>query len=135
MNSTTHLGWKTIVNGLRNEEQEVGRVLTQKQWELGHTCASYAFLSPHISLLASHTYCPLPSTTNVFQVNLMYSTLSWNKTTRLLTWNHYYQLISSALEINLPLITIKVPSFLISFNSLLSTWLSFTLYLRFINFH
>jgi len=53
------------VNGLMNKVWEVREILTQEQWKLGHPYASYAFLSQHMSLLASHLYYPLPSTPNV----------------------------------------------------------------------
>ena len=47
---------KVALLGLDNQVWEVGSVLNQKQWELGHSSASYAILNAHVPLLASHIY-------------------------------------------------------------------------------
>jgi len=42
---------KTTFIRLINVMQEVGRVLTKKQWELRHACASYVILNQIVFLL------------------------------------------------------------------------------------
>jgi len=88
------IGMENYICWLVNEILEVGRALSQKQWELGHTSANYTILNQHvfsfIIYFKVYQMCLL-SQCSVLNVVL-------NKVAPFLALNLYCQLISSMSE-------------------------------------
>jgi len=96
---------------------------------VGQVSVRYVFLNQHVSSLASHLYYIFQNVSDMFIKPIQCTQCCLKQHCIALSLSPYDELSSTILEINLPLIIIKVFTFLISF---ISSWFTFFYFITYV---